>query len=241
MEDLKVKVSTAQESKEAQELFFELGYVWYWNKKSEIEKFNFSPVQINAYEDMTLTQGDAFTSHHKEITIQQLRDKVVLKWNSVDDANYKNIYHERFYVTSDLGVYIWQHEKWINHCIQNDFDRLIMLERIKETGGDVSVLLKRIKKPITETEYLMQGKNGERLMESVGRVKASQWDIQVGGDHYKSMKIQPAQFALENKLDYCQANAIKYICRHESKNGKQDLEKAKHYIDLLIEHYYGNS
>ena len=70
---------------------------------------------------------------------------------------------------------------------------------------------------------------------------ASQWDLQVGGDHYKSMKIQPAKFALENKLDYCQANAIKYICRHESKNGKQDLEKAKHYIDLLIEHYYGDS
>lgn len=68
---------------------------------------------------------------------------------------------------------------------------------------------------------------------------ASQWDLQVGGDHYKSMKIQPAKFALENKLDYCQANAIKYICRHASKNGKQDLEKAKHYIDLLIEHYYG--
>lgn len=70
---------------------------------------------------------------------------------------------------------------------------------------------------------------------------ASQWDLQVGGDHYKSMKIQPAKFALENKLDYCQANAIKYICRHASKNGKQDLEKAKHYIDLLIEHYYGDS
>jgi hypothetical protein len=69
----------------------------------------------------------------------------------------------------------------------------------------------------------------------------SQWDIQVGGNHYKDMKIQPAKFALENKLDYCQANAIKYICRHEHKNGKQDLEKAKHYIDLLIEHYYGDS
>ena len=66
----------------------------------------------------------------------------------------------------------------------------------------------------------------------------SQWDIQVGGNHYKDMGIQPAQFAMANKLDYCQANAIKYIVRHASKDGKQDLEKAKHYIDLLIEHYY---
>lgn len=73
----------------------------------------------------------------------------------------------------------------------------------------------------------------------IEKVRQSQWSVQVGGNHYKSMKIQPAQFALENKLDYCQANAIKYICRHEHKNGKEDLEKAKHYIDLLIEHHYG--
>lgn len=73
----------------------------------------------------------------------------------------------------------------------------------------------------------------------IEKVRQSQWSKQVGGNHYKSMKIQPAQFALENKLDYCQANAIKYICRHEHKNGKEDLEKAKHYIDLLIEHHYG--
>ena len=64
------------------------------------------------------------------------------------------------------------------------------------------------------------------------------WDIQVGGNHYKDMKIQPAQFAMENNLDYLQGNAIKYICRHKSKNGLQDLEKAKHYIELMIEHFY---
>ncbi|WP_180068297.1 DUF3310 domain-containing protein [Acinetobacter sp. YH16038] len=69
-------------------------------------------------------------------------------------------------------------------------------------------------------------------------MKAS--DIQVGGSHYKDMVIQPYQFALANQLDYCQANVIKYVCRHASKNGLQDLEKAKHYIDLMIEHYYQN-
>lgn len=73
----------------------------------------------------------------------------------------------------------------------------------------------------------------------IEQVRQSQWSKQVGGNHYKDMPIQPAKFALENKLDYCQANAIKYICRHEHKNGKEDLEKAKHYIDLLIEHHYG--
>lgn len=58
---------------------------------------------------------------------------------------------------------------------------------------------------------------------------------QIGGDHYKKMKIQPTDFIMQNGLDFCQGNAIKYICRFRDKNGVQDLEKAKHYIDMLIE------
>ena len=64
------------------------------------------------------------------------------------------------------------------------------------------------------------------------------WDKQVGGEHYKQYAIQPAQFALANKLDYAQANAIKYIVRHADKNGVQDLDKAVHYIELLKQHHY---
>jgi len=70
---------------------------------------------------------------------------------------------------------------------------------------------------------------------------SSAWDVQIGGDHYKQFQIQPMQFALENKLDAAQQNVIKYIMRHSFKNGKQDLEKAKHYIDLMIEFYYGEN
>ena len=61
---------------------------------------------------------------------------------------------------------------------------------------------------------------------------------QVGGKHYRSFKIQPAEFINENKLLFAEGNAIKYICRHSAKNGKQDLEKAKHYIDMIIERDY---
>jgi hypothetical protein len=59
-------------------------------------------------------------------------------------------------------------------------------------------------------------------------------NIQVGGGHYKDMAIQPIEFCMANKLDVCQSKIIKYVCRHESKNGREDLEKAKHMIDLLI-------
>lgn len=64
-------------------------------------------------------------------------------------------------------------------------------------------------------------------------------DTQVGGSHYKDMAIQPFTFIMANNLDYCQANVIKYICRHESKNGVEDLDKAIHYIQLLKEYKYG--
>lgn len=59
--------------------------------------------------------------------------------------------------------------------------------------------------------------------------------FQVGGSHYKDFKIQPIEFIHANKIPFFEANAIKYLCRWRNKNGIQDLEKAKHYIDLLIE------
>jgi hypothetical protein len=59
-------------------------------------------------------------------------------------------------------------------------------------------------------------------------------DIQVDGDHYKQFKIQPIEFILANDLDYIQGNVIKYICRYKFKGGVKDLEKIKHYVDILI-------
>jgi len=59
---------------------------------------------------------------------------------------------------------------------------------------------------------------------------------QVGGDHYSKLAIQPVTYINANGLNYLQGNVIKYITRFKSKGTPlQDLEKAKHYIDLLIE------
>ena len=66
------------------------------------------------------------------------------------------------------------------------------------------------------------------------------WNKQVGGDHYKKLAIQPMEYALQNKLDYAQANVVKYVTRHADKNGKQDLLKAIHNIELMIAHYYSD-
>ncbi len=58
---------------------------------------------------------------------------------------------------------------------------------------------------------------------------------QPGGTHYKQMAIQPVQYIHANGLGYCEGNVIKYVSRWREKNGLQDLLKARHYIDLLIE------
>lgn len=63
-------------------------------------------------------------------------------------------------------------------------------------------------------------------------------DLQEGGSHYKQYKIQPVEFLFENNVPFIEGNVIKYVLRHREKNGLQDLLKAKHYIDLLIEYEY---
>ena len=60
-------------------------------------------------------------------------------------------------------------------------------------------------------------------------------DKQIGGTHYKHFAIQPIEFIEKNGLSFCQGNVIKYVARYKHKNGIEDLKKAKHYIDLLIQ------
>jgi len=70
-------------------------------------------------------------------------------------------------------------------------------------------------------------------------VTYSSLDRQVQGNHYKGMKIQPAEFINENNLLFAEGNAIKYICRHRLKGKKSDIEKAMHYLEMIMERDYG--
>lgn len=60
-------------------------------------------------------------------------------------------------------------------------------------------------------------------------------DRQVGGDHYKQCKIQPVEFIVANDIGFMEGNVIKYVVRHKRKSGIADLEKAMHYLQMLIE------
>lgn len=59
-------------------------------------------------------------------------------------------------------------------------------------------------------------------------------DRQVGADHYKSLSIQPIEYILANNLGWLEGNAIKYVTRYKQKGGRQDIEKAIHYLEILL-------
>lgn len=65
--------------------------------------------------------------------------------------------------------------------------------------------------------------------------EAPAWGSQVAGSHYTKMKIQPMEYSMANSFNALQHTAIKYISRYDSKNGIEDLKKAIHCINMLIE------
>lgn len=70
--------------------------------------------------------------------------------------------------------------------------------------------------------------------------KIKAFDVQVGGDHYKNLGIQPTEYALANNLPFCEACIVKYATRWKNKNGIEDLKKIIHYAQILIDHEEGN-
>lgn len=64
---------------------------------------------------------------------------------------------------------------------------------------------------------------------------------QVGGEYYKKMGIQPAAFIAANKLGFFEGSVIKYVCRHREKNGAEDIKKAIHYLQMILELEYGET
>lgn len=62
-------------------------------------------------------------------------------------------------------------------------------------------------------------------------------DIQIGGGHYKDMAIQPLEYCLANNIPFVEGNVIKYVSRHRKKGGKEDIKKAIHMLEVLLENY----
>lgn len=60
----------------------------------------------------------------------------------------------------------------------------------------------------------------------------------ISPDHYSKLTVQPVGFIMANNLNFLEGNVIKYVSRHRAKNGREDLEKAIHCLQLLISYEY---
>ena len=76
------------------------------------------------------------------------------------------------------------------------------------------------------------------MTETPAKYRALASEVQVGGEHYRELPIQPAYFAEKNSLSFLEGCVVKRICRHKKAKGLEDLEKAVHEIRLLAEFHY---
>lgn len=60
-------------------------------------------------------------------------------------------------------------------------------------------------------------------------------DTQVGGGHYKTLKVQPVELIMSNHLGYCEGAVVKYLTRWRDKGGLEDVRKAAHFVQILLE------
>ena len=86
-------------------------------------------------------------------------------------------------------------------------------------------------------QYMARRRAEEEIISKQKSPKAT--DKQVGGDHYKDCVIQPVDYILKNNLDFLEGNVVKYITRHKTKNGIEDIRKVIHYAELILELKYG--
>ncbi|CAH9016477.1 protein of unknown function DUF3310 [Vibrio phage 382E49-1] len=104
--------------------------------------------------------------------------------------------------------------------------------RLKVTGnGWESVVVRDTPQPTTD-----QLVTAARFDQAATPQSAT--DRQIGGDHYKSLKIQPHEYIEANSLPFLEGNVVKYVTRHASKNGVQDIDKAIHYLELIKQMRY---
>lgn len=194
MESYKIRVNNEAESKEVQELFFELGYSWpgcekYYNR---IGNYTF----ITAYPDEMLLRMGWGGDTDKELTLPQLRDLVVLKRNDVKDTTHRDKRDESIYLTSDKVIYYWQGE-WCKSAINksNDHENYIANSLTPITQPQEPALISGAE----ALRALADGKEVEFKHDTQGWVPCLGLNIErvLGGWHQMRLKPQTIKLELE--------------------------------------------
>lgn len=165
MENYKVRVNNWDESKEVQELLFELGYDYYFKGKT-ICNTDFGLVTANEDGLMAAIEVDGF--EYKEVTLKQLKDLIVLKHNSIDDATH--YYGGSKYYLTDSEFYQYSENKWVN------IDEYVDGMTFKKIEKEVKMKNK---------EYIVNVSGNWRLVDShelvIGRI-----EVPEGAEEYRS-------------------------------------------------------
>ena len=93
----------------------------------------------------------------------------------------------------------------------------------------------KVEPPLTMIEKYHEEQRNRMAYRPEEAKVPSALDTQIAGDHYKNMVIQPVQYIHRNGIGFIEGSVIKYVSRWRGKNGLQDLKKARHFLDLLIE------
>jgi len=106
-------------------------------------------------------------------------------------------------------------------------------------GENPLILFNIHEEHVVDEEHTVVAVGSKEVADKILGIGSSALDKQVSGNHYKGCKIQPIEYIHANGLDYFQGNVIKYVTRYKDKNGKADIEKAIHYLELILELQYG--
>lgn len=181
---------------------------------------------INTYKFNDSTTVEAVLIEPTEECIKDINTILEAKnFRYACDINYKDIIEQM----KSLG--------YIELSVESPDKKIGNTRYISQIGDALFVdSLGRIQIYSKNSLELRSGKT--QLDLSIDQVQSTALSKQVGGDHYKNFAIQPVKFITANNLGYIEGNVIKYLCRHEHKNGRKDLEKAIHYIEMLMDLKY---
>lgn len=191
---------------------------WYKDKPETLKKDSYSQIEIalppNAEVETTVKVVDSILNR-RGFAVSQLR-----------------IEETQSFINVLIGITVKSH--------------LALVAKISSTGSDVIIDDSEQGEPMLDFEMFPKDKeelhNKYAMDNSFACGKSpvrqaspkSPTDKQVGGTHYQ-LPIQPIEYILANGLGYCEANVVKYVSRWRNKGGIQDLKKAIHYLEMLIE------
>lgn len=247
MDNYKIKVKDEAESKEAQELFFDLGYEWRGSKR---DITNLDATHIYA-DDGFLTFGfNDFNfrgSDNEELTLPQLRDLVVLKRNDMKDATHRDKQQNSIYLTSDKVIYYWDAE-WLNSAINksNDYENYIANSLTLITQPQDPAL-------ISGAEAKLAWANGKEVQISHKELDGIDWTDLHGSlmlsvfeaDHMYIFRLKPQTIKLELEIPApCKAKIggrddasfVLNVGRHQyCYNNEEDYTKARDSLEAVFD------